>query len=371
MARTAPRLAPAITHELPPQRGTRPHGGRRAGRRRQPPDGRDVGRADPPPPPDPPRPPRRARRPQEALPAGGRGPRRPAAPRVRPRHGRPHRPPPVRRPPVRPGDPHPPRRPRGGRVRAGRRRPPRPVRRAPRRCPHRRPPAQEWARRSGQGGPRHRRPPAGRRARGPVGHPGRPQRRGAPGEEPPVGPAGRPGGVARGGPGRGAGAGAGVASDGRHPIRWSVAHALPGVPYPPCQFHDLREAARPILEAARNAKKLLRKRVRRARPIERSVEGRPGPAAEVAWGYCGAVRRALTDDGRPPLAAPGLRLYDRLAAIRGRIGRAGAKGGSRPSGAGSRGSSAGRWRRRPPCGSRSGWRTGGSIRRSTSSGPGG
>jgi hypothetical protein len=124
---------------------------------------------------------------------------------------------------------------------------------------------------------------------------------------------------------------AGVVSDGQHPIRWAVAHALPGVPYQLCQFHFLREAARPIFEADRNAKKLLKKRVRQVRPIERAVEGRSDPAAEVVRGYCGAVRSALTDDGRPPLAASGLILHDRLTAISGSIGRAEAKGGSRPS----------------------------------------
>lgn len=124
---------------------------------------------------------------------------------------------------------------------------------------------------------------------------------------------------------------AGVVSDGQHPIRWAVARALPGVPYQLCQFHYLREAARPIYEADRHAKKLLKKRVRKVRPIERAVEGRADPAAEVVRGYCGAVRSALTDDGRPPLAASGLKLHDRLTAISGSIGRAEAKGGSRPS----------------------------------------
>jgi hypothetical protein len=124
---------------------------------------------------------------------------------------------------------------------------------------------------------------------------------------------------------------AGVVSAGQHPIRWAVANALPGVPYQLCQFHYLREAARPIFEADRNAKKPLKKRVRQVRPIERAVEGRAGPAAEVVRGYRGAVRSALTDDGRPPLAASGLKLHDRLAAIGGSIGRAEAKGGSRPS----------------------------------------
>jgi hypothetical protein len=124
---------------------------------------------------------------------------------------------------------------------------------------------------------------------------------------------------------------AGVVPDGQHPIRRAVANALPGVPYQLCQFHDLREAARPIFEADRHAKKLLKKRVRQVRPIERSVEGRSDPSAEVVRGYCGAVRSALTDDGRPPLAASGLKLHDRLTAISGRIGRAEVRGGSRPS----------------------------------------
>jgi hypothetical protein len=103
------------------------------------------------------------------------------------------------------------------------------------------------------------------------------------------------------------------------------------VPHQLCQFHYLREAARPVFEADRHAKKLLKKKVRKVRPIERAVEGRADPAAEVIRGYCGAVRGALTDDGRPPLAASGLKLHQRLTAISGSIGRAEAKGGCRPS----------------------------------------
>lgn len=39
------------------------------------------------------------------------------------------------------------------------------------------------------------------------------------------------------------------------------------------------------------------------------------PEAEVVQGYVSAVRSALTDDGRPPLEASGLKLQERLAAI--------------------------------------------------------
>jgi hypothetical protein len=106
---------------------------------------------------------------------------------------------------------------------------------------------------------------------------------------------------------------AGVISDGQHPIRQAVARVFPGVPHQLCQFHYLREAALPIYEADRHAKKELKKRVRGVRPIERSLEGREDAAAEVARGYCAAVRSALTDDGRPPLEASGLRLHARLS----------------------------------------------------------
>ena len=124
---------------------------------------------------------------------------------------------------------------------------------------------------------------------------------------------------------------AGVVSDGQHSIRKAVAAVFPGVPHQLCQFHYLREAARPIYEADRHAKKELKKAVRGVRPIERAVEGRAGSEAEVTRGYCLAVRSALTDDGRPPLCASGPTLRDRLEAIDASLGRLAEKGGSRPS----------------------------------------
>lgn len=74
-----------------------------------------------------------------------------------------------------------------------------------------------------------------------------------------------------------------VVSDGQRSIRNAVAKALPGVPHQLCQFHYLREAARPIYEADRHAKKELKKRVRGIRAIEREAEGRADPAAPRSW----------------------------------------------------------------------------------------
>ena len=59
----------------------------------------------------------------------------------------------------------------------------------------------------------------------------------------------------------------------------------------------------------------LKKHIRGVRPIERSLEQRKDTEAEVIRGYCLAVRSALTDDGRPPLSAPGLKLHGRISSI--------------------------------------------------------
>jgi Transposase, Mutator family len=124
----------------------------------------------------------------------------------------------------------------------------------------------------------------------------------------------------------------GAVSDGQDTIRKAVARALPRVPHQLCQFHYLREAAKPIYEADRHAKKELKKRVRGVRPIERAAEDAEDAEAEVVRGYCAAVRAALTDDGRPPLAAPGLRLHERLRGIAASLDRVAAKAGSLPGG---------------------------------------
>lgn len=107
----------------------------------------------------------------------------------------------------------------------------------------------------------------------------------------------------------------GAVSDGQDSIRKAVQKALEGVPHQLCHFHYLREAAKPIFEADRHAKKELKKRVRGVRPIERKVEGRDDLEAKAIQDYCAAVRSALTDDGRPPLSAPGLVLKGRLEAV--------------------------------------------------------
>ena len=118
-----------------------------------------------------------------------------------------------------------------------------------------------------------------------------------------------------------------VVSDGQQSIRKAVAQALPASVHGLCHFPYLREAPRPIYEADRHAKKELKKRVRGVRALERQVEDQDDAVSQVTQGYCAAVRSVLTDDGRPPLVASGLRLHARLSAIAQSLERAAEKGG--------------------------------------------
>lgn len=123
---------------------------------------------------------------------------------------------------------------------------------------------------------------------------------------------------------------AAVVSDGQHAIRNAVAEVFPAAPHQLCQFHYLREAATPIFEADRHAKKELKKHVRGIRPLERAVEQRDDAAADLLRGYAVAVRSALTDDGLAPLDAPGLRLRERLTQIVASVERLEKKGAPAP-----------------------------------------
>jgi hypothetical protein len=83
------------------------------------------------------------------------------------------------------------------------------------------------------------------------------------------------------------------------------------VPHQLCHFHYLREAALPIFEADRHAKKEVKKTVRGDRAEGRGPERRGG--ADRAGLLCGGAQRpdrsALTDDG--PLEACGCTIASR------------------------------------------------------------
>lgn len=65
----------------------------------------------------------------------------------------------------------------------------------------------------------------------------------------------------------------------------------------------------------RHAKVQLKKRLRGIKKIESALEARQDSQAQVLLNYALTVRSALTDDGRPPLVASGLRLRERIRHI--------------------------------------------------------
>ena len=81
-----------------------------------------------------------------------------------------------------------------------------------------------------------------------------------------------------------------------------------------------------IYAADRHAKKELKKQVRGVRAIERSVADGDDQISQTVRSYCLAVRSALTDDGRPPLEASGLKLQERLTLTNQSLERVAKKG---------------------------------------------
>lgn len=122
----------------------------------------------------------------------------------------------------------------------------------------------------------------------------------------------------------------GVISDGEETIRSAVAFVFPQTPHQLCQFHYLKDATAPLYEADRHAKTQLKKQVRGVRPIERALEEHRTPENDAIRGYCLAVRASLTDDGRSPLEASGLRLHERLTQVNDSIARVQGKKGCPP-----------------------------------------
>src|SRR4051794_13559972 len=74
----------------------------------------------------------------------------------------------------------------------------------------------------------------------------------------------------------------GAVSDGQESLRKAVALALKGVPHQLCHFHYLREAAKPISEADRHAKKERVRGIRKIRKIEGAAEKKTEEGEEDA-----------------------------------------------------------------------------------------
>lgn len=108
----------------------------------------------------------------------------------------------------------------------------------------------------------------------------------------------------------------GVISDKQHSICLAVERQLPGIPHQLCQYHYLKDLAKPVCEADRQFRKELKKQVRKIRPIEVAVQqSGDNWEAQIAQDYCLAIRTVMRTEGKYPLEFPGVELYRKLMQI--------------------------------------------------------
>uniref|UniRef100_UPI00056877E0 transposase n=1 Tax=Paenibacillus zanthoxyli TaxID=369399 RepID=UPI00056877E0 len=120
----------------------------------------------------------------------------------------------------------------------------------------------------------------------------------------------------------------GLLSDGQHSIRLAMSGMWPEVPYQYCQYHYLKDIAKPVMELDRKLKTGIKKNLRGIRQLEKLVHPDDSEDAAIARDYLAAVRSVLLEDGNPPLDLPGIRVYEEAQAIRTSLQRSAKKGGS-------------------------------------------
>jgi len=107
----------------------------------------------------------------------------------------------------------------------------------------------------------------------------------------------------------------GLVSDGQHSIRLAMADMWPNAPYQYCQYHYLKDIAKPVVDADRKLKTSVKKSLRGIREIEKQVEKASSAEAEIAKDYLAAIRSILLEDGNPPLDLPGVRIFENAQAV--------------------------------------------------------
>jgi hypothetical protein len=135
----------------------------------------------------------------------------------------------------------------------------------------------------------------------------------------------------------------GIVSDDQHSIRLAFEGLLPEVPYQYCQYHYLKDIAKPVVDADRKLKTELKKSMCGIWDVERKIEQVESRAKEnaetttnvparerapvemnearIAKKYVAAPRALLLEDGDPPLKLPGMLIYERAQAIQASLAR--------------------------------------------------
>lgn len=107
----------------------------------------------------------------------------------------------------------------------------------------------------------------------------------------------------------------GIVSDGQRSIQMAMETLLPDVPRQYCQYHYLKDIAKPVVEKDRKLKTAIKKNLRGVRDVEKKADKQDSLESEVAKDYIAAIRSVLLEDGNPPLNLPGMRIYENIKAI--------------------------------------------------------
>lgn len=107
----------------------------------------------------------------------------------------------------------------------------------------------------------------------------------------------------------------GLVSDGQQSIRIAMEAMWPNAPYQYCQYHYLKDIAKPVVDVDRKLKTGIKKTLRGIREIEKQIEKESSDEAEIAKDYLAAVRSILLEDGNPPLELPGIRIFETAQAV--------------------------------------------------------
>lgn len=107
----------------------------------------------------------------------------------------------------------------------------------------------------------------------------------------------------------------GFVSDGQKSIRLAFEKLSPDTPYQYCQFHYLKDIAKPAVDQDRKLKVNIKKNLRGIRAIEKKAMENNDLESETVLDYTAAVRSVLLEDGCPPLDLPGIKIYEQTKQI--------------------------------------------------------
>lgn len=107
----------------------------------------------------------------------------------------------------------------------------------------------------------------------------------------------------------------GFVSDGQKSIRLAFETLSPNTPYQYCQFHYLKDIAKPVVDKDRKLKTNIKKKLRGIREIEKKASKENSLESETTLAYTAAIRSVLLEDGCPPLDLPGIKVYEQTKLI--------------------------------------------------------